>query len=590
MKVRRLFDLLDHYDQSFQPKEDVLAGKVDGQWVKYDLQAIREMVDNISFGLMKLGVKKGEKIATISPNCPEWNILDMAILQIGAIHVPIYPTISKNDYRFILDHSEVQYIFVSGWELFRKIKDIVPEIPTIKGLYTFKHFDDVSHLQELIDLGKGHVDSSKLEERRATIYPDDIATIIYTSGTTGDPKGVMLSHRNILSNVMNLKHVFPVDEHCKAVSYLPLCHVYERTAVYILFYLGVSIYYAENMATIAANIQEIKPQILTTVPRLLEKVYDKILAKGRGLSPIPKRLFFNAVSVGDKFEYDKKDPIFHLQRKFYDKLIYAKWREALGGNMRAVVSGGAAIQPRLARVFNAAGIPVLEGYGMTETAPVISCNTFEPGQRKIGTVGIPLANMKVKISEKGEILVKGDNVMLGYYKAPELTNKTVVDGWMHTGDVGFLDENNILKITGRVKEIFKTSMGKYISPALIENKFKESPFIDQMIVIGENQKFAAALIVPDFEYLRSWCEQKACAYTDNSDMITHQEIISRFKGEISLYNKHFGDTEKIMKFELLDHEWAIETGEITANLKIKRKFILEKYATIIDNIFNIKHS
>lgn len=586
MKVRRLFDLLDHYEQSFQPKEDVLAGKENGKWVKYDLKTIREMANNLSFGLMELGVKKGDKIATISPNRPEWNILDMAILQIGAIHVPIYPTISEADYRFILKHSEVKYLFVSGWDLFRKIKHIVPEIPNLEGYYTFKHFDDVPHLQELIDLGKAHANMDKLEETKAMVYPEDVATIIYTSGTTGNPKGVMLSHKNILSNVMNLKHVFPVDEHCKAVSYLPLCHVYERTAIYILSYLGVSIYYAENMGTIAANIQEIKPQILTTVPRLLEKVYDKIMAKGRALKPVPKKLFFTAVNLGNKYEYDKKNPIYHLQLKAFDKIIFSKWREALGGNMRAVVSGGAAMQPRLARVFNAAGIPVLEGYGMTETAPVIACNTFEPGQRKIGTVGPPLKNMEVKISESGEILVKGDNVMVGYYKAPELTKEAIVDGWMHTGDVGHLDENGLLKITGRVKEIFKTSMGKYISPALIENKFKESPFIDQMMVIGENQKFAAALIVPDFEFLRNWCKQKECPVESNQEIIKHPDIIKRFKEEINHYNKFFGDTEKIKKFELLDHEWTIDTGEITANLKVKRKFILEKYSDLIAHIFS----
>jgi len=588
MKIRRIFDLLDHYEQSFQPKADVLAGKENGEWVKYDLKTIREMADNISYGLMKLGVKKGDKIATISPNRPEWNILDMAILQIGAIHVPIYPTISEKDYRYILKHSEVQYIFVSGWELFRKIKHIIPDVPNIKGFYTFKHFDDVPHLQELINLGKENAEPLKLEETKALVYPDDVATIIYTSGTTGNPKGVMLSHKNILSNVMNLQHIFPVDEHCKAVSYLPLCHVYERTCIYILSYLGVSIYYAENMGTIAANIQEVKPHILTTVPRLLEKVYDKIMAKGRKLKPIPKKLFFNAVNLGNQYEYDKKDPVFHLKRMFYDPIIYSKWRDALGGNMRAVVSGGAAMQPRLARVFNTAGIPVLEGYGMTETAPVIACNTFKPGQRKIGTVGPPLKNMKVRISKSGEILVKGDNVMLGYYKAPELTKETVVDGWMHTGDVGLLDENGLLKITGRVKEIFKTSMGKYISPALIENKFKESPFIDQIMVIGENQKFAAAIIVSDFEYLRSWCQQKSCEYSNNKKMSKHPEIIKRIKEEINKYNKFFGDTEKIKKFELLHQEWSIETGEITANLKLKRKFILEKYADLINKIFDIQ--
>lgn len=586
MKVRRLFDLLDHYEQSFKPKDDVLAGKVNSEWVKYDLKTVREMVNNISYGLLALGVNKGDKIGTISPNRPEWNIIDMAILQIGAVHVPIYPTISENDYRYILEHSEVLYVFISGWDLYRKIKHIVPDIPNIKGIYTFKHFDDVPHLEELIEFGKSKTDELLLEESRATVYPEDVASIIYTSGTTGKPKGVMLSHKNIMSNVLNLYHIFPVDENCKVVSYLPLCHVFERTNIYILLYLGVSIYYAENMGTIAANIQEVKPHVLTTVPRLLEKVYDKIMAKGRDLSPVAKTLFFNAVSLGNKFEYDIKNPIFLAQRKIYDKLIYSKWREALGGNMRAVVSGGAALQPRLARVFNAAGIPVVEGYGMTETAPVISCNTFEKGNRKIGTVGPPVKNVQIKISETGEILVKGDNVMVGYFKEPEMTKVTVVDGWMHTGDVGIVDEDGMLKITGRVKEIFKTSMGKYISPALIENKFKESAFIDQIMVVGENQKFAAALVVPDFEYLQGWCKQKGCPFTGNKDIISHAEIINRFKEEINHYNKFFGDTEKIKKFELLDHEWTIESGEITANLKLKREFISQKYSDQISKMFS----
>ena len=588
MKVRRLFDILDHYEESFRPKEDVLAGKVDGEWVRYDLKTIREMVNNISYGLLKLGVKKGDKIGTISPNRPEWNIIDMAILQIGAIHVPIYPTISETDYRYILEHSEVMYVFVSGWELFRKVKHIVPDIPNIKGVYTFKRFDDVPHLKELIELGKSNENELLLEESRATVFPEDVASIIYTSGTTGKPKGVMLSHKNILSNVLNLYHIFPVDETSKVVSYLPLCHVFERTNIYILLYLGASIYYAENMGTIADNIREVKPHVLTTVPRLLEKVYDKIMAKGRDLSPVAKTLFFNAVDLGNKYEYDIKNPVFLLKQKFYDKLIYSKWREALGGNMRAVVSGGAALQPRLARVFNAAGIPIVEGYGMTETAPVISCNTFEKGKRKIGTVGPPVKNIQIKISESGEILVKGDNVMVGYFKEPEMTKTTVVDGWMHTGDVGLVDEDGMLKITGRVKEIFKTSMGKYISPALIENKFKESAFIDQIMVVGENQKFAAALVVPDFEFLKGWCKQKECPFTNNGDMISHAEILNRFKEEINNYNKFFGDTEKIKKFELLDHEWTIETGEITANLKLKREFIYEKYADLINKMFGIK--
>ncbi len=587
MEVTRLFDILPYYEKTFKPKPDVLAGKENKKWVKYSIKQIREIVDNISYGLLSLGIKKGDKIATISPNRPEWNMIDMAILQIGAVHVPVYPTISEADYRYILEHSEVKYIFVSGKELYRKIKHIVPDIKNVKGLYTFKHIDEIPHLQELIDLGKANVDKNLLEKRKDDVNPDDVATIIYTSGTTGYPKGVMLSHNNIISNMMNLYHIFPVDETCRVVSYLPLCHVYERTNIYILLYLGLSVYYAENMGTIADNIKEIKPHVLTTVPRLLEKVYDKIMAKGRSLDGIAKRLFFYAVNLGSKYEYDNNSFWLKLQLKLVDGIIFSKWRQALGGNMRAVVSGGAALQPRLARIFNAAGIPLIEGYGMTEASPVIAVNTFEKGKRKVGTVGPPLKNLKVKISTDGEILVKGPSIMKGYFKAPQLTAETVVDGWLHTGDVGIIDRDGMLKITGRVKEIFKTSMGKYISPALIENRFKESPFIEEIMVVGENQKFAAALIVPDFEYLKIYCRIKEINCSSNEEIIRHPEIIKRFKKEINHYNSFFGDTEKIKKFELLDHQWSIDTGEITANLKLKRKFIQEKYAALINGMFNV---
>ncbi len=587
MKVTRLFDLLPYYEENFQPKPDVLAGKVNKKWVKYSILQIREITDNISYGLLALGIQSGDKIATISANRPEWNMIDMAILQIGAIHVPIYPTISEDDYRYILEHSEVRYIFVSGKDLYRKIKHIVPEIKNIEGLYTFRHIDEIPHLEKLIETGKAYDDKTLLETRKKQVSPNDTVTIIYTSGTTGYPKGVMLSHNNILSNVMHIFHVFPVDETCKALSYLPLCHVYERTNIYILLYLGVSIYYAENMGTIANNIKEVKPHILTTVPRLLEKVYDKIMAKGRSLTGISRRLFFFAVKVGSQYEYEHNNLLLKLQLKLVDKIIFSKWREALGGNMRAIVSGGAALQPRLARVFNAAGIPLLEGYGMTETSPVIAVNTFEKGRRKIGTVGPPLKNLQLKISEQGEILVKGPSVMKGYYKDSQLTAETVIDGWMHTGDVGVVDNDGMLKITGRVKEIFKTSMGKYISPALIENHFKESPFIEEIMVVGENQKFAAAIIVPDFEYMKNWCKIKEIKFSSNSEIIRHPVIKQRFKKEIYHFNSFFGDTEKIKKFELLDHEWSIETGEITANLKLKRKYIYQKYEDAINRIFNI---
>ena len=588
MKVTRIFDLLSRFEDKFQVKDDVLAGKENGEWARYDLKTYREMADNISLGLLKLGVKKGDNIATISNNRPEWNFIDMGILQIGAVHVPIYPTISREDYKYILEHAEVKIVFIAGKELLRKIDDILPNISTIEGIYTINKIGKYPQLIDLVNIGKTDK-TIELATVKKSINENDVATLIYTSGTTGFPKGVMLTHKNILSNVKATEWIFPVDETSKGLSYLPLCHVYERMVNYVLQYKGVSIYYAENMGTIVDNIQEVKPHIMTTVPRLLEKVYDKILAKGRKLTGVKKQLFFWAVNLGLQYQFDKPGRLFYnIQLKIVNKLVFSKWREAFGGRMRAVVSGGAALQPRLASIYNAAGIPVIEGYGMTESSPVIAVNTFIRGQRKIGTVGPPVKNIEVKISETGEILAKGPSIMNGYFKEPKMTAETLKDNWLHTGDVGIIDENGILKITGRVKEIFKTSMGKYISPVLIENKIKESPFIDQIMVVGENQKFAAALIVPDFEYLRSWCKIKDIPYSTNGKMIQHTDLKNRIRKEIDCFNKQFGDSDKIKKFELIDHEWTIDSGEITANLKLKRRFLFEKYKGQIEKIFNIR--
>ncbi|MGE4540818.1 MAG: long-chain fatty acid--CoA ligase [Bacteroidales bacterium] len=586
-RITRIFDLLPYYEQKFKPKADVLAGKENGDWVKYDITKFREIVDDISYALLQLGIEKGDKIATISNNCPEWNFIDFAVLQTGAIHVPIYPTISEADYKYILIHSDVKFVFVAGKELFRKVEHILPEIDNVQEVYTFKTTEGLKHLSELITLGAENQDAEKLQNIKSNISADDTATLIYTSGTTGRPKGVMLSHANLLSNVEAVYHIFPVDEHCKAVSYLPLCHVYERMNIYTYIYLGVSIYYAENMGTIADNIREVQPEILTTVPRLLEKVYDKIIAKGRKLKGIKKQLFFWAVNLGLSYQAENKNGIFYkLQLSIANKLIFSKWREALGGKMRVIVSGGAALQPRLSKVFTAAQIPVLEGYGLTETSPVIAVNTLEPEGLKFGTVGKVIKNVEVKIAQNGEILVKGPNVMKGYFKDKAMTAEAIdSDGWFHTGDVGEIDSSGHLQITGRIKEIFKTSMGKYISPALIENRFKESAFIDGLMVIGEHHKFAAALIVPNFEHLRSWCRIKGINYTTDSEMITKKAIINRFKKEVDHYNVYFGDYEKIKKFELTDHEWTVQSGELTANLKLKRNFIAKKYQDKIDEIY-----
>jgi long-chain acyl-CoA synthetase len=586
MEVTRLFDLLPYYKKSFKLKDDVLAGKENGKWIKYSIDQYIEIANNISYGLLQLGIKPGDKIATISNNRPEWNFVDMGILQIGAVHVPIYPTISESDYKYILNHSEVKYVFISGKEILRKIEHILPEITAIKVIYTFKPVDEIKHLDELVEAGKKNPDPERIEALKAGINPEDLATLIYTSGTTGFPKGVMLSHKNLLSNMIGVRHIFPVDDSCKGLSYLPLCHVYERMDIYTYHHLGLSIYYAENMGTIAENIKEIKPEIFTTVPRLLEKVYDKIIAKGSQLKGIKKAIFFWAVSLANHYDLEGKSWFYNAQLRLADKLVFVKWREALGGKVRVAVSGGAALQPRLARIFTAAGIPVLEGYGLTETSPVIAVNTLDQGGRMFGTVGKPLKNVEVKIADDGEILSRGPHIMMGYFKDTEMTAQSIdSEGWFHTGDIGKLEPEGHLRITGRKKEIFKTSLGKYISPQLLENKFKESAFIDGIIILGENQKYAAALVVPDFNHLKAWCEHKNIPYSSDKEIIKNPVIVKRFKKDIDHFNKFFGSTEQIQSFALIDHEWSLETGELTANLKLKRNFILDKYKEEVDWLF-----
>lgn len=587
-RVTRIFDFLPYYEDKFKPKEDVLAGKSDGKWVKYSIKQYREMADNVSYALLKLGLKKGDKIATIASSSPEWNFLDMGILQIGAIHVPIYPTISESDYLHILSHSEVKYVFISGKEIYRKINHILPQIPLIQDVYAFRETEGVKLFSELIALGRENQQPELLEKLKNGIKTDDLATIIYTSGTVSAPKGVMLSHKNILSDVVGLEGIFPVDENCKSLSYLPLCHVYERLVMYIYHDLGVSIYYAENLGVIVDNLQEIQPDIFTTVPRLLEKIYDKIVSKGRKLKGIQRQIFFWAVSLGLKYKEDGRNNIFYkMQLAIADKLVFEKWREVVGGKIRVIVSGGAALQPRLIKIFSAAKIPVLEGYGLTETSPVIAVNTLEKGGTKHGTVGRKLFNIDVKISDESEIMVKGPIVMQGYYKDPKLTTEVIdKDGWFHTGDLGVLEKEGHIRITGRIKEIFKTSMGKYISPTLLENKFKESPFIDSIMVLGENKKFAAALIVPNFDHLRSWCQIKGIEYTTDTEMIKKKEIINRVRKEVDKYNKFFGDFEQVKRIELIDHEWTVQSGELTANLKLRRNALTERYKEQIAQIYS----
>lgn len=588
VKIERLFDILPFIRESYPFKEDLLAGKENGEWKRYSIEDYISRSDTLALGLLSLGIEKGDKIASISNNRPEWNFLDIAIQKVGAVHVPVYPTISEADYRYILNHADIRVVVSSG-ELFRKISPILPELKTLKKAYSFDVAEGVEHISALEALGESFAQKEVLANRMTSIQGDDLVTLIYTSGTTGNPKGVMLSHTNILSNVFTLEHVPPVGHEGRALSYLPLCHIYERMLTYLLQFKGISIYYAESIATIGDNLKEVGPHILTTVPRLLEKFYDKITGTGRKLKGIKKGVFFWALRLGLRYELNGANGWWYeVKLKIARKLVFSKWQAALGGHFKVIVSGGAALQERLARVFTAAGIPVLEGYGLTETSPVISVNNFRPNAWAFGTVGPPVDNVTVRIAEDGEILAKGPSVMIGYYKEPELTREAIdEEGWFHTGDIGKMEPGGFLRITGRKKEIFKTSFGKYISPALIENRFKESPFIDNIVVIGEHQKFAAALIVPNFYHLRSWCNIKGIPYSSDAEMVKESRIKKRFQKEVDQYNAFFGDTEKIRKFELIDHEWSIDTGELTGSLKNRRDFICKKYDALIRKIYNI---
>ena len=589
MEINRIFDILQHNKENYDPEKEVFASKINSEWKRYNIQEYIDISNNISYGLLAMGVKKGDKIAIISSNCPEWNFVDMALMQIGAIPVPIYPNISESDYEYIFNHSEISILFSEGEELLLKIGHILPKISFIKHIFTFSIHDGFRNLEQLIQLGKENKNAKLLEEIKASIKINDLATIVYTSGTTGNQKGVMLSHANIISNLIAVSYISPVQSGEKAISFLPLCHAYERILNYMYQYLGISTYYAESIATIAENIKEIKPSIFSTVPRLMEKIYDKIIDTGRKQKWFKRQIFFWAVNLGHTYELDNKNGWFYnIQHLIVNKLVFSKWREALGGNVKVMVSGGASLQPRLARVYAAANIPILEGYGLTETSPVISVNTFFKNGRKYGTVGQPLPNVSIKIATDGEILCKGANVMMGYYKEPTLTKEVIdEDGWFHTGDTGIIEPKGQLRLIGRKKSIFKTSNGKYVNPEQIEAKFKESSFIDNIVVIGENQKFVAALIVPDFNHLKSWCAIKDIHYSNNEEMAKTTIISNRIQKEVDKYNKYFGETEKIKKYEIINFEWTVHTGELTPTLKLKRNFIYEKYKENIERIFMI---
>lgn len=588
MSVTRTFDLLDRYSEKF-PLDTALAGKENGKWVRYSTQDYINHVNWISYGLLALGYKKGDKIATISNNRPEWNFVDLGLAQIGITHVPIYPTISTEEYDYILNHSEVKAIILSSKIIWNKISEVVNSIKSIQKVYSFNEIDELNSWKEIIELGKQNESkfNDEVAEIKSSIGINDMVTLIYTSGTTGNPKGVMLSHNNLVTNFISTSRAHALGYGHRTLSFLPLCHVYERMMNYHFQYKGISIYYAENLGTITTDIKDVKPHIFNTVPRLLEKVYDGIIGKGKNLPYIKKVIFFWAVKLGLRYRLNHKYRFFYnFKLKIARKLIFSKWKEALGGEDLLIVSGGAALQERLARIFWAAGLPVLEGYGLTETAPVIAVNFHSPCICKFGTVGKVLENVEVKINNDGEILCKGPNIMLGYYKSDDLTTEAIdKNGYFHTGDIGLLDDDGFLKITDRKKEMFKTSAGKYIAPQVIENKLKESFFIEQAMVIGENEKFASALISPNLKFLHDWSSQHKIQYRDNTELIQIPEIIARYQKEINKFNQGFGDAEKIKRFRLVCEEWSPQTGELSPTQKLKRNVVYEKYEEIIGEIY-----
>lgn len=582
--LTRVHDLLPHLQKNFK-KEVLVAGKKEGKWTTYNPASFIQLIDETSRGLIKAGIKKEDKVAIMSPNRPEWNICDFAIMQIGATQVPMYPTLSVQDIRFILKDAEIKMVFASGQDLVDKLQQIKAEESLSLEIYSFNENEGVPFWKTLVETGKSHSDID-LNPYRDQVKPEDLVTLIYTSGTTGTPKGVMLTHQNLVSNLVDTLHAYPKNL-TKVISFLPLSHIFERMVFYMNCFACVSVYYAESIETIMADIQEIKPHGFTAVPRVLEKIYDRIVEKGSQLSGIKRMLFYWSLNLGLRYELDGKNGFWYeFQLAIANKLVFIKWREALGGEIRTLMSGGAALQPRLARIFWAAKIPVLEGYGLTETSPVISLNRLDPHRARFGTVGQPIENVEVKIAEDGEILCKGPNIMKGYYNRPDLTAEVIdAEGWFHTGDIGEILEGGFLRITDRKKEIFKTAGGKYVAPQIIENKFKESPLIEQVMVVGENRKFPSALMVPNFQALRNWCEVKGITFTTPEEMITLPEVLDKYQRESERYNAGFGRWEQVKKFRLLAKEWSIDAGELTPKLSLRRKVIFEKNKEIIEQMY-----
>jgi long-chain acyl-CoA synthetase len=589
VKVTRTFDILDKYMEEF-PREDALGGKKDGNWYTFSTEEYYKKSHQFALGMLALGIEKGDKVATVTTNRPEWNFADMGMTMTGVVHVPIYPTIGEDEYKYILEHSEAKILIVGDSKLYEKLVPVVRMLPGVQEIYTFEEVEGAKNYEEILTLGESKRTEleASLNKMKTSVEPGDLATLIYTSGTTGVPKGVMLSQKNLVSNFVSHAKMHHLGKDHRVISFLPLCHVYERSVNYHFQYKGMGVYYVGNLSQIVAAIKEIKPHMFNSVPRLLEKVYDGFVAKGKELSGAKKSLYFWALRLTRHFEYNKKyGPVLNLKIKLADKLIYSKWRAALGGNIVYVVSGGAALQPRIARVLGMAGMYNLEGYGLTETSPVIAVNNPATGEMKIGTVGPVLEGFEVKIAADGEILCKGPGVMMGYYKAPELTAQVIDEnGWFHTGDIGVFEDGKYLKITDRKKEIFKLSGGKYIAPQMIENKLKTSNLIEQVMVIGANEKFASALISPNFPLLHDWCSEHKIHFNNNEELIKMPEVVEKIQKEVQIVNKTLGSHEQINRIRLVCEEWTPASGELSPTLKLRRKVVAVKYQHLINDIYS----
>ena len=588
VEVTRTFDILERSIHEF-PREDALGGKKDGNWYTYSTEDYYKKSHQFALGLLAMGFKKGDKIATVTSNRPEWNFADMGMAMTGVVHVPMYPNIGEDEYEYILEHSEAKMLITGDKKLYEKLRPIAKKISGITDVYTFEKLEGAKNLEAIMELGEEKRTNfeAELDKLKKSVQPEDFATLIYTSGTTGVPKGVMLSQKNLVSNFVSHSKMHHLGKDHRVISFLPLCHVYERSVNYHFQYKGMGVYYVGNLAQIVTAIKEVKPHMFNSVPRLLEKVYDGFVAKGKELNGIKKSLYFWALRLTRHFEYNKKyGPFLKLKIKIADKLIYSKWREALGGNIVYVVSGGAALQPRIARVLGMAGMFNLEGYGLTETSPVIAVNNPATGEMKIGTVGPVLEGFEVKIANDGEILCKGPGVMMGYYKSPEMTAEVIDEnGWFHTGDIGVLEDGKYLKITDRKKEIFKLSGGKYIAPQMIENKLKTSNLIEQVMVIGENEKFASALISPNFPLLHDWCAEHKIHYQNNKELIQIPEVVDKVRKELNAINKSLGSHEQISRIRLVCDEWTPATGELSPTLKLRRNAVSVKYQHLISEIY-----